>query len=276
MKKILVPTDFSTQAYNALKVAACIAKKSENSEILLLHILDLPQQGTDSIQKGTPAPEVMFFKNAAEQKLQELALSPIFADIKVSTSLILDRTAYGVTKTAETNDVDLIVMGSHGASGVKEYFVGSNTQKVVRTSDVPVLVIKGNGDDFKVHDLVFASDFTDNMKESFKKILRLHKMFNTKLHLLMVNTPNSFKPTYVAEEILDEFLKDITDTEYDLSIYNDLTVEKGVLNYAKKVDSDLITIATHGRTGLSHFFNGSISEDLVNHSPISVLTLKID
>lgn len=276
MKKILVPTDFSTQAYNALKVAACIAKKSENSEILLLHILDLPQQGTDSIQKGTPAPEVMFFKNAAEQKLQELALSPIFADIKVSTSLILDRTAYGVTKTAETNDVDLIVMGSHGASGVKEYFVGSNTQKVVRTSDVPVLVIKGNGDDFKVHDLVFASDFTDNMKESFKKILRLHKMFNTKLHLLMVNTPNSFKPTYVAEEILDEFLKDITETEYDLSIYNDLTVEKGVLNYAKKVDSDLITIATHGRTGLSHFFNGSISEDLVNHSPISVLTLKID
>ncbi|WP_121964514.1 universal stress protein [Myroides sp. N17-2] len=276
MKKILVPTDFSTQAYNALKVAACIAKKSENSEILLLHILDLPQQGTDSIQKGTPAPEVMFFKNAAEQKLQELALSPIFADIKVSTSLILDRTAYGVTKTAETNDVDLIVMGSHGASGVKEYFVGSNTQKVVRTSDAPVLVIKGNGDDFKVHDLVFASDFTDNMKESFKKILRLHKMFNTKLHLLMVNTPNSFKPTYVAEEILDEFLKDITDTEYDLSIYNDLTVEKGVLNYAKKVDSDLITIATHGRTGLSHFFNGSISEDLVNHSPISVLTLKID
>ncbi|MGL4581727.1 MAG: universal stress protein [Flavobacterium sp.] len=276
MKKILVPTDFSTQAYNALKVAACIAKKSEDSEILLLHILDLPQQGTDSIQKGTPAPEVMFFKNAAEQKLQELALSPIFAGIKVSTSLILDRTAYGVTKTAETNDVDLIVMGSHGASGVKEYFVGSNTQKVVRTSDVPVLVIKGDGEDFKVHDLVFASDFTDNMKESFKKILRLHTLFGTKLHLLMVNTPNNFKPTYVAEEILDEFLKDITETEYDLSIYNDLTVEKGVLNFAKKVDSDLITIATHGRTGLAHFFNGSISEDLVNHSPISVLTLKID
>ncbi|MCC9042378.1 universal stress protein [Myroides sp. M-43] len=276
MKKILVPTDFSTQAYNAIKVASCIAKKSENAEILLLHILDLPQQGNDSIQKGTPAPEVMFFKNAAEEKLKELALSETFNGIKVSTSLILDRTSYGVTKTAETNDVDLIVMGSHGASGAKEYFVGSNTQKVVRTSDAPVLVIKGEGDDFKVNDLVFASDFTDNMKEPFKKILRLHTMFNTKLHLLMVNTPNSFKPTHVAEEVFEEFLEDITETEYDLSIYNDLTVEKGVLNFAKKVDSNLITIATHGRTGLSHFFNGSISEDLVNHSPISVLTLKID
>jgi nucleotide-binding universal stress UspA family protein len=276
MKKILVPTDFSTQAYNAIKVAACIAKKSENAEILLLHILDLPQQGNDSIQKGTPAPEVMFFKNAAEQKLKELALSEIFTGIKVSTSLILDRTAYGVTKTAETNNVDLIVMGSHGASGAKEYFVGSNTQKVVRTSEAPVLVIKGDGEDFKVHDLVFASDFTDGMKEPFKRILRLHNMFKTNLHLLMVNTPNSFKPTHVAEEILDNFLEDITETEYDLSIYNDLTVEKGVLNFAKKVNSDLITIATHGRTGLAHFFNGSISEDLVNHSPISVLTIKID
>lgn len=276
MKKILVPTDFSTQAYNAIKVAACIAKKSENAEILLLHILDLPQQGNDSVQKGTPAPEVMFFKNAAEQKLKELAISEIFNGIKVSTSLILDRTAYGVTKTAETNNVDLIVMGSHGASGAKEYFVGSNTQKVVRTSEAPVLVIKGDGEDFRVRDLVFASDFTDGMKEPFKKILRLHNMFNTNLHLLMVNTPNNFKPTHVAEDILDNFLEDITETEYDLSIYNDITVEKGVLNFAKKVDSDLITIATHGRTGLAHFFNGSISEDLVNHSSISVLTIKID
>ncbi|SHK96974.1 universal stress protein [Myroides odoratimimus] len=275
MKKILVPTDFSTQAYNAIKVAACIAKKGD-AEILLLHILDLPQQGNDSINKGTPAPEVMFFKNAAEEKLRELALSDLFEGIKVSTSLILDRTAYGVTKTAETNKADLIVMGSHGASGAKEYFVGSNTQKVVRTSDAPVLVIKGEGDDFNVNDLVFASDFTDNMKEPFKKILRLHQMFDTKLHLLMVNTPNSFKPTHVAEQVLEDFLEDITETEYDLSIYNDLTVEKGILNFSKKTNADLITIATHGRTGLAHFFNGSISEDLVNHSPISVLTIKID
>lgn len=275
MKKFLVPTDFSEQAYNAVKAATIIAKKSK-AEIILLHILDLPQQGSDSINRGTPIPEVMFFKNAAEKKLEELAKSEIFEGIRVSSSLILDRTSLGVTKSAENNDVDLIVMGSHGASGVKEYFVGSNTEKVVRNSDIPVLVIKGEVDKFEIKDFVFASDFSDGMKDSFKKALKFNKLLGANFHLLMVNTPNNFKPTHVAEEILDEFLQDTTKEEYDLSIYNDMNIEKGIINFSKKIDADLIGIATHGRTGLAHFFNGSISEDLVNHSPTSVITFKID
>lgn len=275
MKKILIPTDFSQQAHSAIKAGVNFAKK-HNAEIILLHILDLPQEASDGISKGTPAPEVMFFKNAAEQKLQQIALDSLFDGLTVSTSLILDRTSQGVTKSAIHNEVDLIVMGSHGASGMKEYFVGSNTQKVVRTSPVPVFVVKGEFEDNCIKDIVFASDFTSEMKDSFKSTLALNKVVGANLHLLMVNTPNSFKATHVAEETLETFLEDITDKEFDLSIYNDINVEKGILNYCQKIDADLIAIATHGRTGLAHFFNGSISEDLVNHSPISVLTFKID
>jgi nucleotide-binding universal stress UspA family protein len=271
MKKILIPTDFSNQAFNAIRVGIKLAKK-EGAEIILLHILDLPQEGSDSVNKGTPAPQVMFFKNAAEEKLNNLALDPIFQGLTVSTSLILDRTSLGVTKSAENNNVDLIVMGSHGASGFKEYFIGSNTEKVVRTSNIPVLVIKGEVEDFKISDFVFASDFSENMKEPFKKALAFNKVFGSKLHLLMVNTPNNFKATHVAEELL----QDITDKEYDLSIYNDINIEKGILNFSDRINADLIGIATHGRKGISHFFNGSISEDLVNHSSTSVLTFKID
>jgi nucleotide-binding universal stress UspA family protein len=274
MKKILIPTDFSNQAFNAIRVGIKLAKK-EGAEIILLHILDLPQEGSDSVNKGTPAPQVMFFKNAAE-KLNNLALDPIFQGLTVSTSLILDRTSLGVTKSAENNNVDLIVMGSHGASGFKEYFIGSNTEKVVRTSNIPVLVIKGEVEDFKISDFVFASDFSENMKEPFKKALAFNKVFGSKLHLLMVNTPNNFKATHVAEELLQDFLQDITDKEYDLSIYNDINIEKGILNFSDRINADLIGIATHGRKGISHFFNGSISEDLVNHSSTSVLTFKID
>src|SRR5690606_19231493 len=143
----------SNQAFNAIRVGIKPAKK-EGAEIILLHILDLPQEGSDSVNKGTPAPQVMFFKNAAEEKLNNLALDPIFQGLTVSTSLILDRTSLGVTKSAENNNVDLIVMGSHGASGFKEYFIGSNTEKVVRTSNIPVLVIKGEVEDFKISDFV--------------------------------------------------------------------------------------------------------------------------
>lgn len=275
MKKILIPTDFSQQAHNAIKAGVSFAKKY-NAEVILLHILDLPQETSDGISKGTPAPEVMFFKNAAEQKLQQIAMDSLFDGLTVSTSLILDRTSQGVTKSATHNNVDLIVMGSHGASGMKEYFVGSNTQKVVRTSPVPVFVVKGEIEETTIKNVVFASDFTSEMKDSFKSTLALNKVLGAKLNLLMVNTPNSFKPTHVAEETLDLFLEDVTDKEFDLSIYNDINVEKGILNFCQKIDADLIAIATHGRTGLAHFFNGSISEDLVNHSSISVLTFKID
>lgn len=274
MKKILVPTDFSPHANNALKAAAKIASKCQ-AEILLLHILELPQQGSDSINVGAEIPEVMFFKNAAENRLLELAQSEILKNLSVSTALKLDRTSLGVTKTAITNDIDLIIMGSHGASGFKELFIGSNTEKVVRTSDVPVLVIKEEIEDFNVSDFIFASDFSEGMKEPFLKVQEFNKIFGSKLHLLMVNTPNNFKPTHVAQEIFDDFLQDVTDKEYDLSIYNDLTIEKGILNFSEKINADLIGISTHGRKGLAHFFNGSISEDLVNHSSKSVMTFKI-
>ncbi|MDR2222477.1 MAG: universal stress protein [Flavobacteriaceae bacterium] len=275
MKKILIPTDFSAQAYNAIKAGAALAKQS-NAEVILLHILDLPSQNSDSISKGTPTAEVMFFKTAAEEKLISLAHDPVLQGLNVFTSLILDKTSLGVTKSAENNEVDLIVMGAHGVSGAKEFFVGSNTEKVVRTSSIPVFVVKGEVTDLKLNHIIFASDFSDNMKGAFDRAVKFNNFVGAKLHLLMVNTPNSFKPTHVAEEILQNFLGNNTSDDFELNVYNDLTIEKGILNFSKRIDADLIAIATHGRKGLSHFFNGSISEDLANHSSRSVLTFKLD
>ena len=91
----------------------------------------------------------------------------------------------------------------------------------------------------------------------------------------MINTPNSFKPTHVAESIMSEFVKGFNLTNYSSHIYNDVNVEKGILNFANAVNADLIGMCTHGRTGFSHFFNGSISEDLVNHTVRPVVTFKI-
>ncbi len=276
MKKILVPTDFSPHANSALHAAAVIAKKC-NAEVILLHIIELPQQATDEISVGAEIPEVMFFKNAAENRLTQLAHSQILEGLKVSMVLKLDRTFLGVIQVAEVNEVDLIIMGSHGASGAKEMFIGSNTEKVVRSSEVPVLVIKEQLSTFEVKDFIFASDFSEGMKVPFLKALKFNKVFGSKLHLLMINTPNNFKTTQVAEEQLTAFLSDTTTNqeEYELSIYNDISIEKGILNYAKKINADLIGVSTHGRKGISHFLNGSITEDLVNHSATSVLTFKI-
>ena len=81
--------------------------------------------------------------------------------------------------------------------------------------------------------------------------------------------------TKVAQKTMDEFLAEFKINNCSTHIYNDINVEKGILHFAKSINADLIGMSTHGRKGLSHFFNGSISEDLVNHAKRPVVTFKI-
>ena len=274
MKRILVPTDFSKHAEYALRVAAQIAKKN-NSEICLLHMLELPHQASDAVSAGSAIPQIMFFKDLAINKLETLMESDFLEGITVSEIIQFEKAFDGIMEISKKNNVDLIVMGSHGASGYEEMFIGSNAEKVVRASEVPVLVIKNETAQFKADKLVFATDFSDEIKKPFAKLVEFATIFNSHLDLVMINTPNSFKSTAVAEKIMSDFLEGTNFKNYSTHIYNDVNVEKGILNYASSVNADLIGMCTHGRTGFSHIFNGSISEDLVNHTVRPVITFKI-
>jgi nucleotide-binding universal stress UspA family protein len=274
MKTILVPTDFSEHAEYALRVAAQIARKN-NSEIILLHMLELPHQAGDAIGSGHNIPEIMFFKNKAIANLEELMDVDYLDGINVSEIVQFEKAFEGILAVSKKNNVDFIVMGSHGASGFQEMFIGSNTEKVVRHSDVPVLVIKNKTDEFIADNFVFASNFSEEIKKPFKQLVAFAKSFNSHLNLVMINTPNSFRPTHVSEKIMADFVKEFDYDNHSLHIYNDANVEKGVLNFSNKVKADLIGMCTHGRTGFAHFFNGSVSEDLVNHAVRPVITFKI-
>lgn len=274
MKKILIPTDFSEHAEYALKVAAQIAKK-HNGEIILLHMLELPNQTGDAVSSGHALPEIMFFKNAALAKLESLMDSDFLEGLKVSEIVQFELAFDGILKLIKKNDIDLIVMGSHGASGFKDMFIGSNAEKVVRHSEVPVLIIKKEIPDFTINKFVFASDFSDEVKVPFAKVVEVANKFEAELNLVMINTPNSFKSTLVAQEIMDKFVSQFNIKKVSTHIFNDANVEKGILNFSNYINADLIGMCTHGRKGLSHFFNGSISEDLVNHAVKPVLTFKI-
>ncbi|MGJ8591130.1 MAG: universal stress protein [Aquaticitalea sp.] len=274
MKKILVPTDFSKAAENALKVAAQMAKRYD-CEIYLLHMLDIPFQEVDAMSSSSPLPEAMFFMKLAHQRFEAILESDYLEGLTVHETVKADSNFGNVIETCHEHDVDIIVMGSHGASGFKEMFVGSNAEKVVRTSDIPVLVIKNEHANFTVDNFVFASDFKNDNKETYKQAADFAEAFNAKIHLLMVNTPNNFSITSDAKNRIKDFIKDYSFANYTLNVYNDESVEKGILNFSREIDADLIGISTHGRQGIAHFFNGSISEDLVNHAKRPVITFKI-
>jgi nucleotide-binding universal stress UspA family protein len=274
MKQILVPTDFSQYAENALKIAAQIARKN-NCEISLLHTLELPSQMSDAITGASGIPEVMLFIKKAHEVFHKIKESSYLEGIPTTETILFGRASEGILSFSKKNKIDLIIMGSHGSSGIEEILVGSNTEKVVRLSDVPVLVIKKDVNEFKAKNFVFASDFSKEIKKPFKKMMEFAEIFDANLILVMICTPNSFKTTIVSEEIMNDFISDFDIKKYSMHIYNDANIEKGILNFSNRVNADLIGLCTHGRTGLAHFFTGSISEDLVNHASKPVLTFKI-
>lgn len=274
MKRILVPTDFSEYAENALKTAALIAKKN-NSELFILHLLELPNQMNDAISAGNSIPEVMLFIKKANEVLQKMREQPYLNGIPVYASVQLEKPFNGILSFNKKNDIDLIVMGSHGTSGIEEILIGSNAEKVVRLSEIPVLVVKKEIDELKFSNFVFASDFSEETKEPFKKMIQFAEIFNANLSLVMISTPNSFKTTLDAEQTMNRYVENYNIKNYSLHIFNDTNIENGITNFSKKIDADLIGLCTHGRTGLNLFFNGSISEDLVNHSTKPLITFKI-
>jgi len=273
MKHILVPTDFSVQAENALKVAAQLAEKHKCA-IFLLHTLSIPIN-ISGVGDVSSMPESLYFIKLAEKNFNELLQKPYLQNIEVHEAIGHGEIYNDVIRVTEKSKIDLVVMGSHGASGFKEMFIGSNAEKVVRTSSVPVLVIKNERENFEAKKFVFATDFSEECRHSFNEAQKFAKILGAKIHLLYINTPNSFKTSLESRVIMDDFVSGMGVENYKLVIYNDSSIEKGILNYSKQVNADLIGMSTHGRKGLSHFFNGSISEDLVNHANMPVITFKI-
>lgn len=273
MKKIIVPIDFSEQSEYAIQVAASLAKK-HGAEILALHMLELNQAMVSS-SEGFHPEQTVFLIKLAEKRFREFLDKPYLKGIEVTPIIKHYKVFSEVNEVALEHGAELIVMGSHGTDGLKEIFVGSNAERVVRNADIPVLVIKNEIKDFKVSRMVFASDFKEENLPAFQKAKTFADLLSAEIDMVYINTPgDSFLSTADTYERINKFLAK-ANIGMQVDIYNDYSVEKGILNYSENNGADAIGIPTHGRKGLSHFFMGSIGEDVANHSKIPVVTFKI-
>lgn len=280
MKKILVPVDFSPYATNALKVAAAIAKK-QNAEIVALHMLGITEALLIKNEDQEVA-EAMYYMKLAEKRFDTILSADFLEGIKV-TETILNRKVFSeINDVAKDMDIDLIIMGSHGTTNLREeVFIGSNTEKVVRTADIPVLVIKEEMDHLQFDKVVLACDFKLENLRAYHNAMDLFMTLGAEVSLLYVNLPGAlFRSSAEIEDSVKDFLfKADAANMYEMLkrvvYWSDYSVEKGIFNYSNRVDADAIAIPTHGRRGLAHFFNGSISEDIANHATRPVFTFKM-
>lgn len=278
MKKILVPVDFSKHSEHALEVAASLAKK-HNAEIVALHMMGL----SDAVVTRNQSKEVfeaMYYMRLAETRFAELLDKEYLEGITVTDAVHNYKIFSEINDVAKEMKIDLIVMGSHGTTGFKEVFVGSNTEKVVRTSEIPVLVIKHQTTDFNPELGVFACDFLVNSISTYKKAKRMFDLLGVKMQPLYVNLAGDFRNTREIEKRILHFMNEAKvpnpfDSLNNVVQYNDYSVEAGIFAYSQLTGADIIALPTQGRQGLAHFFSGSIGEDVVNHSDLPVMTFKI-
>ena len=272
MKTIVVPTDFSDHALFALKVAASISKKIK-SGITLVHVYNLPSTGFEQYHYFDKYYKEI--KTLAENKIAELTRLDFLKGIDVKKHLITDMLMWETIKSENFKDADLIVMGSHGTSGFNKVFIGSNTEKIVRLADPPVLTIKNEIEDFSMDKMVFASNFFDESYQVFEKIKFFADIYQSHIYLLKVITPKEFEPSPVSQKLVNSFVRKFDLKNYSVNIYNSQSIESGILEFCNEVNADLIAIETHGRTGFAHLINGSLAEDIVKHEAKPVLSIKI-
>uniref|UniRef100_UPI0030ECFB68 universal stress protein n=1 Tax=uncultured Cyclobacterium sp. TaxID=453820 RepID=UPI0030ECFB68 len=191
-----------------------------------------------------------------------------------STNLTFGNPYAGIAGEIAEVKADLVIMGSKGSSGLEELLIGSNTEKVVRHSDCPVITVKEKISADAIKKIVFASDFSDNSKKVIKKLKYLQELLGAQIRLVKINTPNSFEKTIVSMKNIKDFIKENKLENAEIDIFNGDSEEEGINEFAEFVNADMIAMATHGRTGFLHLLGGSIAEDVVNSSKKPVWTMK--
>jgi nucleotide-binding universal stress UspA family protein len=273
MKKILVPMDFSETAVEAFKFAITIAEES-NGTVHLLHVVELP------VLYDSAA--VLSFEQAYMND-QKKDVEKRYARLKEKYSRDLPITVkshveYGGTvpvirRMIQETKADLVVIGTHGAKGLKEFTVGSNTEKIVRSSPVPVISMKKGLKHVKSIVLPTAPD--SEMEKLTMEVKELQGFFGATLHVLYVNTPARFRTDGHIKQSMKEFARRFMLKNYTLNIFNDINEEEGIRNFSREIKADLIAMRTHGRRGIAHLASGSIAEDVVNHIDCAIWTYVI-
>jgi nucleotide-binding universal stress UspA family protein len=281
MKKILVPTDFSKISVNALEVAVDIANKA-NSEITLLHVVEAITEDSYSVTgewgKAENWEDKLFTVKLLEKskaQLEKLVLDPKFSAVKVTGELRVGNAFHGMRTIITEKKVDLVVMGTSGKTKVEEIIIGSNTERVVRHAKCPVLSIHKKPARTNFKSIVYATAMHKDEEIFSRMVRRTQELYNSKIHLVRINTPGDFQRDVVVKEYMEKFAKKMQIKNYTINVFNDITEEDGIVSFAESIDADMIAMATHGRTGFAHVMAGSIAEDVVAHSKRPVLTFVV-
>lgn len=282
MKKILVPIDYSPNSIQALHVAAEIARRS-GARLEMLHVNVAAVYSAPfseyAVAAGYAGDDQEYDETATvelEKLKMELMADPAYSRLDISLRVEEGYLHTTVRNVANEDNVDLVVMGTKGASGMNEFLVGSNTEKVIRTSPCPVLSVPEGIETFDPKMVLLPSTLKSEQRGVFYYLAQWEKLFDFRVKVLYLNNPSGLPTDGSAEAQKNRFAEAAGLKKTDVIITSNTFFEdNAILVAADLSNADLIVMATHQRQGLSHMLFGSITEDTVNHAHIPVLAVPI-
>ncbi|MEQ9166427.1 MAG: universal stress protein, partial [Fulvivirga sp.] len=229
MKRILVPTDFSACANAAAEMALQIAKLEE-SEIYFLHL---------AVDQSTPAhvpgKSVVHDDNQIgiiRDNLDQLVKAAEADGIKAKKELVIGSGQEQIQDYIRPYKIDLLIMGSHGATGIREMVLGSNTQNVIKNIRIPSLVVKQMPKRIELKHIVFASNFKRDCSNSLSEVVAFSRLWSSRIHLLFVNLFNHLIEENTARLMMSKQMEQFSNVDYTLNITETNDKEFGIAQFA--------------------------------------------
>ena len=270
MKNILFPTDFSENSKDALELALNLAKDFGAK----LHILNTYQMPYSSSSPMTRTLLEALEKSSLEDLqscLNHIKTNPAYQGLEIKTKAMAGSVANSVDVYANKIGVDLIVMGTKGASGLKEVLIGSNAEEVVIHSDKSVLVVPENTHVSQVKKVAFAIDFQGVCDASiYNSYISFAKKYNAETCFVYVGK-NDGNYNEEQKATLVQLFKGIEcsfHTEIDEDVVN------GINNFVKRNNCDMLAVLSRKHGFIEKIFHKSISNKLTCHAELPMFVLK--
>ncbi len=286
--KILVPIDSSPFSDYAIDYAIFLSQKY-GAEITLFHVIVLYEADVDEEVHVKQLEEIVKRKEQNTSGLMDRHQQKfVDKNLKISSHIMRGISPpNSILEYCEKHKFDLIIMGTHGRTGIKNWIYGSVAEKVVRLSKTAVLTLHKSPESIQINKIIVPVDFSDNSRDGIENAVKIAKDFDAEVefihiieqqlqpsfHVVGIESIFAINPDLkkITSEKLEEFCN-INDAKSTFTVL-EVAAHQSIADYAEESGADLIIMSTHGYTGLDHLLIGSTTERVVRVAGCPVLTV---
>lgn len=276
MKKILFPTDFSPTAENAFLYALALAKATK-AQLTLIHVYELPELGralkntTREVYELMEMESLETFKKSVNQ-LHKVADEHNMGDVEFDQAMVEGEAIYKISQAAKEIEADFIVMGTKGATGLKEVFLGSVTTGVMEEAKVPVLSIPEDAHfEHSINRVAYLTNYKSEELSAFEETCSFASLFKASVDCVHFSIGDENEDGGQMEKWRSSTSNQNVDIDFRVEKGSD--IETALMRYTKDRKIDVLAVQPRKKNIFTRLFSKSVSKQIAHHISVPLLSL---